>query len=169
MKVRIAKPGDEQEITRINVETWHSAYKGIIPEKLLAEKKADDRRNSNWKKTIEEAESRGIRVWVAEDDYGKIQGYLCGGKSRDDFAGYDYEIYALYVHPDCQKRGVGKMLVNVFRDFIGHKSFYLFMAERDVAAEKFYKKLGGVKNRELNRSLQISGCVLKEECFNFQL
>lgn len=169
MKVRFAKSGDEREITRINVETWHSAYAGIIPAELLAEKKIDDRRISNWRKTIEEAESRGIRVWVAEDDNGEILGYLCGGKSRDDFSGYDYEIYALYVHPDSQKNGVGRMLVDAFRGFIGYKPFYLFMAKGNVVAENFYEKLGGIKNQELNRRLEIAGCVLEEDCFNFQL
>ncbi len=168
MKVRFAKFGDEQEITEINVETWHSAYAGIIPSELLAEKKIDDRRISNWRKTIEEAELRGIRVWVVEDDSGKILGYLCGGKSRDDFSGYGYEIYALYVHPDNQKKGVGRMLVNAFREFIGDKPFYLFMAKGNMAAEYFYKKLGGVKDEKLNRCLQISGCVFEEDCFVFQ-
>lgn len=167
MKVRFAKSGDEQEITRINVETWHSAYQGIIPAELLAEKRIDERRISNWKKTIEEAETIGIRVWVAEDDCGKIQGYLCGGKSRDDISGYDYEIYALYVHPDSQGKGIGKMLADAFREFVGYKPFYLFMAKGNKVAETFYKRLGGVKNQELSRCLQISGCVLEEECFNF--
>ncbi len=169
MKIRLAKVGDEQEITRINVETWHSAYQGIIPAELLAEKKIDDRRISNWRKTIETAETRGIRAWVAEDGAGKICGYLTGGKGRDNFSDYNYEIYALYVHPEKQKQGIGRMLVDAFRAFIGYKPFYLFIAEGNLPATIFYERLGGVKNEKLSRTLQISGCELKEECFNFQL
>lgn len=34
--IRLARPGDENEIARVHVESWRSTYKGIVPDEVLA-------------------------------------------------------------------------------------------------------------------------------------
>lgn len=34
--IRPARPGDENRIARVHVESWRSTYKGIVPDEVLA-------------------------------------------------------------------------------------------------------------------------------------
>ena len=80
MRVRKALPEDAEVITNINVETWKAAYKGLMDDDILDNRKADDKRIAHWKEVIE---NPSLLVLVCEDK--EILGYLCAGKARDDY------------------------------------------------------------------------------------
>ena len=78
--VRYAIIEDAQSIAQINVAAWKEAYKGLLPEKLLASRKVDEKRINAWKKKIDD---KSFTVLVYEDD-GEVRGYLSAGSKRDD-------------------------------------------------------------------------------------
>ena len=53
MRVRKVVLKDAEMITNINVETWKAAYKGLMDDDILDNRKADDKRTAHWKEVIE--------------------------------------------------------------------------------------------------------------------
>ena len=76
--IRKATINDASIIAEISIDSWKSAYKGLLPPKLLLNRKADKERITAWKDNI--ANSDYI-VLVYEQD--KVCGYLWAGKKRE--------------------------------------------------------------------------------------
>jgi len=161
MKIRKAKPEDAKIITQINVETWQNAYKGIIDDAILDARKVDEKRISTWKGIIQKPD---LTVLVCEDE--DIVGYLSAGPARDNW-GIENEIYALYVHPLAQRKGVGSALIKEYRQVLKNKSFYLYALKKNTKAARFYEKNGGVINKNFSRNLTIQNQILEELCYVF--
>ena len=121
MKVRRAEISDAKIITQINVETWKNSYRGLIDDSILNARNVDDKRMKGWQDNIQNPD---LIVLVCEDE--EIMGYLTAGPARDDF-GIENEIYAFYVKPSVQRKGIGTRLMNEYKNIISHKSFYLYM------------------------------------------
>lgn len=92
------------------------------------------------------------KILVADDD-GKIVGFTLFGKikTRPDFdkgvvPRYGAEIYALYVHPDHFRQGLGKALfAAACNDLIEQKltSMVLWTYKKNKRACQFYESMGG--------------------------
>lgn len=105
----------------------------------------------NWKKWSELSETD---IHIAEDD-GEILGFIMFGKvrTRPDFdkgivPKYGSEIYALYVHPDHFRKGIGKALFQrACDDLINRKtkSMILWTKKKNKRSCGFYTVLGGAK------------------------
>ena len=162
MKIRRARPEDALIIAQINVETWQDAYKGLIDDDILKTRKVDEKRISGWLKNIE---NPNCVVLVCED--GGLKGYLSAGAARDDF-GIEHEIYALYVKPSAQRKGVGTELIKGYRKTIKNESFYLYMLKNNFKAARFYEKNGGVICEKFNRTLNVDNQTIDEVCWVFE-
>lgn len=64
--IRPARPGDENGIARVHVESWRSTYKGIVPDEVLAGL-SQERRARHWK-TVLESQAGQEFVFVAETE-----------------------------------------------------------------------------------------------------
>ena len=162
MKVRKAEIKDAEVIARINVETWQSAYKGIIDASVLNGRKVDEKRIATWAKIIEVPERV---VLVCESD-GEVVGFLAAGPSRDNY-GIKNEISALYVKPAAQRQGAGSALIKAYKQAVNGQSFYLYMLKDNAKAACFYEKNGGVVYEKFNRDLIICDKAYKEVCYVF--
>jgi ribosomal protein S18 acetylase RimI-like enzyme len=141
-RVRPALPEDAARIGEINVVTWRATYGGIVPQPIL-DGMTVEARSGWWRKRIEDPGER--RVAVAELD-GSVEGYVLYGPARDhdlpDLAG---EVYAIYVHPDAQRRGLGSALLEAAREALdedGYEPLVLWVITRNAAARSFYESLG---------------------------
>ncbi|MEI2404675.1 GNAT family N-acetyltransferase [Niallia taxi] len=87
-------------------------------------------------------------VYVAENTKGKIVGFACGGKERSgEFAGYDGELYAIYILEKYQGQGIGRKLTEAVKHHlreIGLTSMVILVLEGNKAYQ-FYEALGGKK------------------------
>jgi ribosomal protein S18 acetylase RimI-like enzyme len=79
---------------------------------------------------------------------GRVVGYVqfgAVGTPVGTESGSDREVRRLYVHPDCQRRGIGKRLMDAA---FGHpelrsaRDVYLDVWERNEGALRFYKRYG---------------------------
>ena len=163
MKIRKAKPEDAPIITKINVETWQDAYRGIIDDAILDARKIDEKRISTWAKIIEDIN----HITLVCETEGKIVGYLHASYARDDL-GIENEITALYVERAAQRKGVGSALIKEYKRIINNKSFYLYALKKNKKAADFYQKNGGVINEKYNHTLTIQGQTLEEICYVFE-
>jgi GNAT superfamily N-acetyltransferase len=86
-----------------------------------------EKRASRWRESLANADSTAF-VYVAQDDNGTVVGFAGGGPERDGDPNYKGELYAIYLHPDYLRRGIGRQLAqNPSRQFyeaLGGKYLY---------------------------------------------
>ena len=103
-KIRVAQPEDATNIAQVHVDTWHSTYRGIMPDEVLDNLSVQDRA----KKRRELIETSGPEYcsFVAESKKGKIVGFTVGGPIREPDDLHTSEILL----STCSKRFRGKEL-----------------------------------------------------------
>ena len=163
VKVRQAVLEDTDSIALVQVESWRKTYAGILPaaylESLNIEKHA-----MIWRQGIREGR---MFVYVAEDSWG-IFGFISGGANRTPIEGYDAELYAIYLMPARQRRGVGQELALTLREALlmqNFSSMVVWVLERNLPAVAFYRRIGGLQIAQ--REIEIEETVLSELAFGW--
>lgn len=108
--VRLATAADAAGISRVHVDSWRSAYAGLMPDDLIASRTVE-RRLAYWSRLLSAPPLPQSAVWVLEDD-GVVVGFASTGPCRDDDRAEptDLELYAIYLSPDSWGRGMGRSL-----------------------------------------------------------
>ena len=110
MTVRAAREADAGAVTSIHERAWAVSFAGIadpgwIVDRPVAERLAEWRR---W------CRGEGAPIWVAEDEAGRVVGFVGAGPSSDAAAAEGDttgEVIVLFVDPDAQRRGHGAALL----------------------------------------------------------
>jgi ribosomal protein S18 acetylase RimI-like enzyme len=156
--IRPALPDDANAIARVHVETWQSAYRGLVADSILDALEVE-RRATSWRIMIErKAASTGI--FVAEEG-GAIVGLCSCGRSRKDDSGLIGEVYAIYVRPDAAGSGVGRaLLLEAERNMTvnGFAGATLQVLEANAMARGFYEHMGWRDTGEREDRLARGGC-----------
>ena len=143
ISVRLAKEEDVYEIRNLQKETWLATYpskkEGISVSEVKEVFANDDTPEGRAK--MEERKLRykdpNLCTWVAETD-GKIIGF-CVGKKEPEYN----RVSALYVHPDRQRKGIGRQLMLKTLEWLGKERGVLVnVATYNLGAISFYKKFG---------------------------
>ena len=112
IRIRRAHKNDTTAIGRVHVETWQATYAGLLPDAMLAGM-SDVRQSAYWSRLL--ADPGEARVFVADDQEMGVVGFGSCGPVRDPPEGLDGrevrvgEVYTLYVEPDFQNRGLGRL------------------------------------------------------------
>ncbi|SDG80888.1 L-amino acid N-acyltransferase YncA [Lentzea fradiae] len=150
MTVRPATPSDAPAMASVHVRTWQTAYRGQLPDDVLANLSVDDR-TAQWERLI----PRG-NVWVAEHD-GEVAGFAFAGPSRDDDA--PFELYAIYVLDSAQGTGLGTALAKAA---LGSEPDVIVWAlDTNTRARHFYERIG-FRADGVTRTETEGGVELKE-------
>jgi ribosomal protein S18 acetylase RimI-like enzyme len=166
MIVREAKIADVPAIARVNVDTWRTAYREIIPEDYLAKLSYEKRENS-WLEIISTAENAPHFVYVAQNKSGKVVGFAAGGLERTGKYVYQGELFAIYILEEYQRQGIGRQLVRYVAanlTELGLNSMLVWVLG-DNSACKFYEFLGGKKVDE-QQTIR-AGVVVKEIAYGW--
>lgn len=157
--IRDATVEDATGIARVHVETWRSAYAGILPSEYLARLSWEEgaRRLQEYLKNMEPE-----RFLLVAEVQGEIAGFSSGGPERSGDEVYRGEIYALYVLPAYQRQGIGRRLVGasarrLLQAGTGNLLIWVLSAN---PSRRFYERLGGQPVRE--REIEIGGISLPE-------
>ncbi len=167
IRVRAAGPADAGPLARVHVDTWQTAYSGIVPPDYLANL-SYEARESQWN-GIFLANQPATSTFVAETGEGEIVGFASGGPERQGDPTYLGEVYAVYVLQDHQRRGVGRRLaVAVVRQLLrgGFASMLLWVLEDNRPARRFYESLGGEQVGQ--RTLAVGGTDLPEVSYGWK-
>jgi ribosomal protein S18 acetylase RimI-like enzyme len=143
MAVRQAIPDDAAAIARVHVNTWRTAYRGIVHDDVL-DNLSMTQKTQQWRDWIEQ---QGLLVFVAENDDGEIVGFCSGGLNRDKNMPYHAEVYTLYVLHDHQRQGHGRALMRaIVAAFLarGYRSMLIWVLEHNPQGRAFYENMGGV-------------------------
>ena len=140
MLVRIANAADAQEIAKIHVETWRTAYRGQISDAVL-DAQSVERRAAFWRERL--TQDRGS-VLVAED--GSIIGFCDLIPSRDKDSSQEVgEIAAIYVLCQYWRRGAGRALWDCALTEAQRRGFEvitLWALASNAGARRFYEAMG---------------------------
>jgi ribosomal protein S18 acetylase RimI-like enzyme len=151
--VRQARLEDARAIARIEIETWRTTYAGMLPDRVLLGM-SERRQTASWASFLR---YRPEDVLVAQQAGAALSGFGNCGPQRDrgvDFAG---EVYTLYVQPDAQGQGMGRLLLRgLFARLLdsGHRSALAWVVQGNPA-RFFYERLGG--KQVLRRAIPVGG------------
>jgi L-amino acid N-acyltransferase YncA len=154
MAIRTATQEDAPSITRVQIETWKTTYRGIVPDAYLAGLDAEQR-TIRWREHLKSPE----RILVAEH-CGEVVGFISGGAIRESLDAYDAELYAMYLLLRTQRMGIGTTLfIELARRLVddGFQSMVVWVFEAN-AAVRFYERLGAV--RVAGKEREIGGASL---------
>jgi GNAT superfamily N-acetyltransferase len=143
MKIRKAEMKDASEIARVNIETWLTTYRGLLPDKLL-DNLSHEEREQFYKGMINSINHKKF-IHVAEAETDGIVGYIFGGLERSGETFYKGEIYAFYVLEAFQQQGIGKQLWQAALDSFKELNIdsLLLWALAGNKYVQFYEKLSG--------------------------
>jgi GNAT superfamily N-acetyltransferase len=116
-QIRPAATSDADEIARLHIASWRVAYRGLLPDSMLANVSSEDR-TAMWRQIIT---ARSATTLVAESD-GEIAAFIhiCPSRDEDlDTEAFD-EIAVLYVEPRRWRIGIGTARLARF-DIFGHR------------------------------------------------
>ncbi|MFQ3543992.1 GNAT family N-acetyltransferase [Halobacillus rhizosphaerae] len=140
--IREASVKDAEEIAKVSVSSWKTAYQGILPNEFLTKLDYHSKTNK-WNHVILEKQGK---VLVAEEN-GSVIGFIHGGSERTNEYFYQGELYAIYLYKDYQGGGIGRRLIRELAGKLketGMGSLLVWVLSESKSRE-FYEKLGGRK------------------------
>lgn len=143
--LRVATEADLPTVAQIHIASWQDAYKGVIPDALLANRSVAGSLGG-WRSTFAKYPANTI---VAASQVGVIQGFCCAGPVVDAVrsASFAFEIYGLHVSPDSRQQGIGAALLrDAFaraRDRERMNSAIVWTLRDLQLSRRFYEREGG--------------------------
>lgn len=165
MKIRYAEVFDAERITEINVNGWQCAYGGLMPADFLALRVYSEERVKRWRERLQ---THDDIILVAENENGRVIGFVWGGKGRDNRIDRPVELYAFYVDSREQGKGYGKALFEAFAKEAA-ADFYLFMLEGNAKAARFYVACSCVLQPTLSKTEATGETTVKEVCYFYDV
>ena len=139
IKITKATPKDVLGIAEVKKITWLATYPnkkaGITVEDIQQSNFFDIQKIKRRRKEIRENKNR--QFWVAKDGK-KIVGF-CGAMREKE----KHEIGAIYILPEYQSKGIGKMLIDKAFIWLGdNRNISVRVVSYNKQAIKFYKTMG---------------------------
>jgi ribosomal protein S18 acetylase RimI-like enzyme len=141
--IRPALVEDARALAEVHVESYRHTYAGIFPNAFLAALTVDPR-EAFWRNHLADPAPRSLTL-VACDAGGRVVGFLSGGRERTGKLNMDGEIYAIYLLPEAQRRGVGTRMMATFANTLqseGLSSMAVWVLALNPF-RKFYESLSG--------------------------
>ena len=142
MKIRCAEAADAETVGRIHVESWNVAYRGIMPDDVIAHTDLAYR-TAFWAERI--ADPEWPVYLIEEDGQGVAFCQMIPTKDPDDDATRVGHITSLHVLPHLRGRGYGRTLIDhVCAEFQrrGFTQVTLWVLEENRDARRCYEKHG---------------------------
>lgn len=169
--IRPATTDDIPTIAALHIEGWKGAYGGIVDQGYL-DSLSVEKRIADWTGWMAAEEST---VFLAYDG-GTPAGFVVIGRTKTPPPGsspirpsHSGEIYALYLHPDYWRKGIGTLLIkHAARELKErkHSTICLWVLDANTRAKGFYEKMGGQKLG--GKMIEIGPNTLKEICYGWR-
>jgi GNAT superfamily N-acetyltransferase len=158
--VRAARPEDGPEIARIQVETWRTAYKRLLPASVLDALDVGQAAEA-WGAAVTSPPSDAHRVYVATEGAATVGFAAVGPSEEDDAQPGESAIAALVVEPRWGRRGHGSRLLAAVTDQLGPGRLVAWVPEGDRASAAFYESANWERDG-LVRVLEADGGTARE-------
>jgi GNAT superfamily N-acetyltransferase len=166
VNIRKATVADATAIAAVQVNSWQTTYRGIVPDSYLNRMDVS-MRAERWQSILTDQISPTL-VYLAEAASSQVIGFAAGGRERGNQSSYTGELYAIYLLQPFQKRGIGRLLLNAIAETLiqdGHQTMLAWVLKENPNC-RFYEEIGGVSVQEKliyfdNRPLQEVAYVWK--------
>lgn len=158
------------QIAHIFVQSWKQGYRGLVSDSYL-DNLEEEELVQKWESWLEIVQPG----YVAFVD-GKPAGFISCGPIRTRPPGdkgiiplYAWEIYALYVHPDYWRRGIGKALLKRIAEDLKEKrarSLVLWVIKKNSRALPLYESLGGQRIGKVKK--EVGGMMVEESAIGWR-
>ena len=139
--VRGARLEDADAIAAVHTRAWQVGYRGLMPDDFLASLDPLERAE-RWREIIGDGHA-GAPDGLVVDVEGVVRGFCWMGPSRDEDAGEDWELYAVYVHPDHWRAGLGTALaMEALHRRVPGTDWTVWSLARSEQSSAFYSRLG---------------------------
>lgn len=141
--IRPATAADARGIAQVRIDTWRSAYRGLVPDTYLDAMDVDQS-VALWERVLGAA-GDAASVFVADHD-GEIVGFAAANRLEEPKHGLDAELSAAYVRRDFQRAGIGRKLVDAVaraQRAKGATGLIVWSIAGNKGARAFYESLGG--------------------------
>lgn len=165
IRIREANPADAGPMARVHVDTWRTAYAGILPAGHLAGL-SYGARESMWKGILTTDQAR--HNLVVETGAGEVVGFAGGGPEREGNPDYRGELYAIYLLEGYQRKGAGRRLFEAVAHRLaadGFASMLAWVLKDNRPACRFYESLGA--ERLGQKAVAIGGTDLLEVAYGW--
>jgi GNAT superfamily N-acetyltransferase len=108
-RIRLATVADASAVAEVNVLGWRWAYRGLLPEPLLASLSVENTK-AVWSPILV-TEGSTTRVWLAER-HGHPCAVCATGPPLADAGSNTAELYAIYQREETAGTGVGRALLD---------------------------------------------------------
>ena len=142
-------------VARVYVDSWRSAYAGLVPDAVLLEM-SYERQAAEWQRVIRHQPGQIVLI-ASEPDHGVVGMASCGtGRASDRPPGGPFsaeagggptgEMFTLYVRPEFHGQGIGRQLLaagfQAMRE-AGFNRALIWVLSRNPA-RYFYEAMGGM-------------------------
>ncbi len=152
MKIRRAVPDDAPALGRVMVESWLTAHRGQVPDAAWHKRLKEwtpDVSARGWARTfaqLAQGHDRREVLLVAEADPDGPVALVLGTEADNNTSGAVAEISALYVLPDRQGQGIGRLLLkDASKELaaLGFTTLHVGVLTANLPARGFYEAMGG--------------------------
>jgi GNAT superfamily N-acetyltransferase len=172
--VRPACLGDAPALGRVMVETWLAAHRGQMPDEAWqrrVEEWTPDVSARGWARLLSEqaaGEHPRTVLLLGESRTGEPVALVLATEDDDDESGATARVKALYVQPDAQGHGVGRLLLTRVAEELVSRGFsrlHIGVLTANRPARAFYEAMGG---REVGqRTFDEEGVLLSETVYEW--
>jgi ribosomal protein S18 acetylase RimI-like enzyme len=162
--IREAFESDAETIARVDVESRRGAYRDILPDAFLQSLSVEKQREK-WSERLQDLSTF---VLIAQNESAEALGYAYGGRTEKYEPEYAAEIFAIYVLPSHQQRGIGRTLMKSSAERLFSKGIdsLLIWVLAENPARKFYEALGGVFLR--SAPAHIAGLTMERVAYGWK-
>jgi ribosomal protein S18 acetylase RimI-like enzyme len=160
--IRPATIQDAERIANVHTETWRSAYRDLLPEPLG--ELTPEVQRERWEESLSQTKRTGT---VVAEAGGEIVGFASFGPEPGNDYHYQGELYAIYVLPAYQQRGIGaQLLAEAARGLLGRglPNMMAWVLSSNPA-RAWFEKRGGRFLRE--REVEFGGTKMWESAYGW--
>lgn len=140
--IRKVTADDAAGLGAAHVAAWQVGYQGLMPNGFLG--RLDPlARADGWRRTIESGDSAATTLVALVGD--RVAGFTSYGPPRDDVPDGWGELWALNLHPDFWRQGIGTALFAAATSGLvglGYRYGYLWVLQGNERAIAFYRRQG---------------------------
>ncbi len=141
--IRAATVDDAEALETLRVTTWRISYPGIVPDTFLDRLEVTQARVERWREGARNTDTSRLVAIVGTE----LIGFSAAGGTRDEAPDLLTvgEIYAMYVAPPWQRRGVGTELIARSTEVLRNRGYapaILWTLREGVATRAFYEASG---------------------------
>ena len=142
--LRPARPADVDALAQLHIESWRSAYRGLLPDTFLDGPIEVDRLTL-WRTRLSGPNTaRALVLNAVQHD--RLIGFVC--VLLDSEPEWGPCVDNLHVKPALRGKGIGHRLFDAARSWSAVNApgqpMHLWVIEGNLGARRFYERLGGV-------------------------